>query len=82
MGNLWYVREGSSPTGPDPRCQLSFAKIQQLFGKHEIKYLGTTPPTFPSFAPHLDGFRKPAFVVFELLDTDPSDSLIASSPIT
>lgn len=66
MGNLWYVREATNPTAGEPRCQLSFAGVQEVFLKHKITFLGTKPPRFPSSNPSLDDYRPPPFVVFEL----------------
>ena len=73
MGSLWYVYEGSPSTiGDDPRCHLTFAKLKLLFGKYELKYIGTDPPKFPSSNPVLDGYRPLRYIVFEL----PDDELI------
>jgi hypothetical protein len=40
--------------------------MQQLFGRYEIRYLGTETPRFSSSNAALDRFRGPEFVVFEL----------------
>lgn len=72
MGNVWYVREGPNPTIGESRCQLSFARVQQLFQKYTITYLGTAPPRFPSSNPTLDDYRPPRFVVFELPAGEPA----------
>jgi hypothetical protein len=66
LGYIWYVSEGPNPTHGDPRCELSFQKAQQLFGKYEMKYLGPGPPKFPSLNKALDCYGGRRFVVFEL----------------
>jgi hypothetical protein len=71
MGSVWYVREGPNPTVGEPRCQLSFARAQQLFREYKITYLGTDPPRFPSSNPSLDDYRPQRFVVFELPAGEP-----------
>jgi hypothetical protein len=71
MGNVWYVHEGPNPTVGEPRCQLSFARVQQLFREYKMTFRGTALPRFPSSNPSLDDYRPPRFVVFELPAAEP-----------
>jgi hypothetical protein len=70
MAIIWYVQEGNSLNREKKRYDLPFAELVKLCDKFPGKYLGVTPPAFPSSNPVLDGFRDYEYVVLELTSED------------
>ena len=70
MADVWFVKEGSNPTGPQPYAQLALAECIAKLGLEPGNFLGKAPQ--PKRSDPMQDFRAFRYVDVEIDEVEAS----------